>query len=291
MSIDKRIDYKMQGGVKNYRPSEMVTAPRIAKSSPDTPTAKLAYITPEEEKILVDLNLYGSLNGKPNRGPSGLPSLEGDFGPGGKSPGSFRSGADIQSAERGDFRGFEGSRNLPPGVQPKPSEEAQALRNQFIAAGGGQRVNPGFFDSRNVVSPAELAAAKAFNPAAFRTGRRGGIMDFFTGGGFLGNIVRGIGQKFGLGKRFNEPTYDMSQFSNLGLLTDRVNPTYYNDLGNEGLLSLTKSVPTDTNDDSEIQEKYGAYLMDAPPNPLSFKEFKNVLEANQREAKLFLESR
>lgn len=79
MSIDKRIDYEIQGGVKNFRPSEMVTVPKIAKSSPNTPTAKLAYITPEEEKILVDLNLYGSLKGKPNRGPGGIPSLEGDL--------------------------------------------------------------------------------------------------------------------------------------------------------------------------------------------------------------------
>ena len=57
----------------------MVTVPKIAKSSPDTPTAKLAYITPEEQDVLVDLNLYGSLKGKPNRGPGGIPSLEGDF--------------------------------------------------------------------------------------------------------------------------------------------------------------------------------------------------------------------
>ena len=66
-----------QAGVMNYMPSEMVTVPKIAKSSPDTPTAKLAYITPKEEDILVDLNLYGSLDGKPNRGPGGIPSLEG----------------------------------------------------------------------------------------------------------------------------------------------------------------------------------------------------------------------
>ena len=64
----------------------MVSVPKIAKSSPDTPTAKLAYITPEEEKILIDLNLYGSLKGKPNRGPGGIPSLEGDFG----SPGTVK---------------------------------------------------------------------------------------------------------------------------------------------------------------------------------------------------------
>ena len=69
-----------QAGVLNYMPSEMVTVPKIAKSSPDTPTAKLAYITPEEEDILVDLNLYGSLKGKPNKGPGGIPSLEGSFG-------------------------------------------------------------------------------------------------------------------------------------------------------------------------------------------------------------------
>jgi hypothetical protein len=61
-------------------------------------------------------------------------------------------------------------------------------------------------------------------------------MDFITGGGFLGNIVRGIGQKFGLGKRYNEPTYDMRQFSN-------INPTYYNDFDNE-LMSSTKATPS-----------------------------------------------
>ena len=35
MSVDKKINYEIQGGVKNYRPSEMVTVPKIAKSSPD----------------------------------------------------------------------------------------------------------------------------------------------------------------------------------------------------------------------------------------------------------------
>ncbi len=89
MSIDKRVNYEVQGGVKNYQPSKMVTVPEIAKSSPDTPTAKLAYITPEEQDILIDLDLYGSLDGKPNRGPGGIPSLEGDFGsPTGQAYGS-----------------------------------------------------------------------------------------------------------------------------------------------------------------------------------------------------------
>jgi hypothetical protein len=34
-----------QAGVMNYMPSEMVTVPKVAKSSPTHPTAKLAYIT------------------------------------------------------------------------------------------------------------------------------------------------------------------------------------------------------------------------------------------------------
>ena len=97
-----------QAGVINYMPSEMVTVPKIAKSSPNTPTAKLAYITPEEQDILIDLNLYGSLDGKPNRGPGGIPSLEGDFGGG---FGSYEGGADFGGASddkgnRGDFSDF-----------------------------------------------------------------------------------------------------------------------------------------------------------------------------------------
>ena len=288
MSIDKKINYVEQDGSLNFiKNSESVTVPKRFKARKNAPATKLAYITDAEAKMLKKKK-----PGTPHKGPKGIPSYD-SFGSIDKETGrdTGRAGEDVSSAERGDFRGFEGSRNLPPGVQPKPSDEAQALRNQFIAAGGGQRVNPGFFDSRNVVSPAELAAAKAFNPAAFRAGRRGGIMDFFTGGGFIGNLIRGVGQKFGLGKKYNEPTYDMSQFNNLGLFSPSTNPNFQNDLGNEGLLSLTETVTTDTNDDSEIQEKYGAYLMDAPPNPLTFEQFKNVIEANKRDAKLFLESR
>ena len=95
-----------QAGVMNYMPSEMITVPKIAKSSPDTPTAKLAYITPKEEDILVNLNLYGSLNGKPNRGPGGLPSLEGDFGsPTGQVDTSPGSGGTYGGAEGPDVSG------------------------------------------------------------------------------------------------------------------------------------------------------------------------------------------
>ena len=73
-----------QAGATNYLGrQEMVTAPKFWLSEPDHVKAKLAYITDEEEKILIDKNLYGSLKGKPNIGPAGLPSLQGgDFGAG-----------------------------------------------------------------------------------------------------------------------------------------------------------------------------------------------------------------
>ena len=109
MSIDKKMNYEIQAGVKNYKPSKMVTVPKEAKSSPTHPTAKLAYITDAEKKLLIKKNLHGSLKGKPNRGPGGIPSLQGDFGPGGRDFGGFRGGGDYSSAETGNFSGFDGT--------------------------------------------------------------------------------------------------------------------------------------------------------------------------------------
>ena len=73
----------VQGGVKNYLPSKMVKVPVEAKSSKDHVKAHLAYITDKEQDLLIKKDLHGSLKGKPNRGPGGIPSLQGDFGPGG----------------------------------------------------------------------------------------------------------------------------------------------------------------------------------------------------------------
>ena len=228
MSVDKKINYEIQGGAKNYLGKQKeVKAPIKWKSSPDHPETELAYITKAEKDLLVKKDLHGSLKGGVNRGPSGIMSLNG-FGSADESQNV--SGSQMSAAEAGDAGGFQGTGGgggpeLPPGVDRKPNQTAQDIRNAFIAAGGGQRVNPGFFDSRDTVSPAELARARAFNPSAFRAGRRGtGIGSFFTGGGFLGNLIRGIGRSLGYGKNYNEPTYDMSQFNNLGLFSPSINP-------------------------------------------------------------------
>ena len=213
MSVDKKIKYDVQGGVKNYLGKQKeVTAPVKWKSSPDHPETELAYITKAEKDLLVKKDLHGSLNGGVNRGPSGIMSLNG-FGSADESQnvsGTAASAAETGSSnsrDRAQVRSeMSGSGpSLPPGVT---SQTAKDFRSAAIAAGAGQRVNPGFFDSRNTVSPIELARARAINPAAFRTTRGGGLGSFFTGGGFLGNIVRGLGQKFGLGKTYDQPTYD-----------------------------------------------------------------------------------
>mgnify|MGYP003117288914 CR=1 FL=1 len=264
MAIDKAIDYVEQDGSLNFiKNSKSVTVPKEFKARKNAPATKLAYITADEAKMLKKMK-----KGTPHKGPKGIPSYDsfGSIDASGRDTG--RAGSQVSAAERGDFRGFDGSPSveLPPGVKPKGSKEAQDLRSAFIAAGGGQRVNPGFFDSRNTVSPQELALAKQFNPTAFRKSRGSGIMNFIRSGGLLGNLIRGIGQRLGLGKRFNEPTYDMRQFSDLGLLTDRVNPSYYNDLDNEDLLSLvgtggiTNTVPFDADTfDDDVNLTGGGY--------------------------------
>jgi hypothetical protein len=212
----------IQGGVKNYLgKQQQVKAPLKWQSSPDHPTTELAYITKAEKDLLVKSDLHGSLKGGVNKGPSGIMSLNGYGSKDAAGNEVGMSGAATSDAEAGrstaNTRAEGPGRNLPPGVRDKGLDD---YRSSFIAAGGGQRVNPGFFDSRNTVSPAELARAKAFAPGAFAKSRGSGFMNFLTGGGITGALLRGLGQRFGFGKRFNEPTYDMSKFNNLSLFGD-----------------------------------------------------------------------
>jgi hypothetical protein len=175
---------------------------------------------------------------------NGYGSIEGGFGSGGRDVGM--SGAATSAAERGGGSGADARElavesqrvrsgaDLPPGVV---DQNIQDYRSAVIAAGAGQRVNPGFFDSRNVVSPAELERARNFAPDAFaRT--RGGLANLLGSGGILGSIIRGAGRRLGFGKSYDQPTYDMSRFNALGLYEPSVNPMY-DDFENEDLLSIT----------------------------------------------------
>ena len=205
---------EQDGSLNFIKDSESVTVPKEFKARSNAPKVKLAYITDAEAKMLKKKK-----PGTPHKGPKGIPSYD-SF----DAEGNFTSGAAMSAAETGDrsdtgradvrASNIGAPRGAGPGVR---SNQEQELRASAIAAGAGQRVNPGFFDSRNRISPQELALARAFSRdpnnlfarQAMRRTRGGGIMNFITSGGLLGNLIRGLGQRFGLGKRFDQPTYDM----------------------------------------------------------------------------------
>jgi len=206
----------VQGGVRNYLGNqEEVKAPLNWQSGPDHPSTELAYITQKEKDLLVKKDLHGSLNGGVNRGPAGIISLNGW---GSTDPGQNVSGAAASAAESGRNT----SDTLAAGMSAK---DVQDFRSAAINAGAGQRVNPGFFDSSTHLDADEIARAKAYrqNPAnrfanqAYKNTGQTGIMNMIKRGGFFGNLIRSLGQKFGLGKTYDQPTYDMSEGNTLGL--------------------------------------------------------------------------
>jgi len=96
-----------QGGRLNYLGKQKtVTAPIKWKSGPTHPVTHLAYITDEEEKVLVKLNMYKSMKGKPNKGPFGIVSLNDGDGSGGDSGGaSGGSGGSDAAGDAGNATG------------------------------------------------------------------------------------------------------------------------------------------------------------------------------------------
>ena len=212
MTIDKRMKYEMQGGVKNYLGNQKeVKAPLNWQSGPTHPKTELAYITKKEKDLLIKKDLHNSLKGGVNRGPSGIISLNGW---GSKDSGQNVSGAAASAAESGRHT----SDTLAAGMSNK---DVQDFRSAAIASGAGQTVNPGWFGPRNRVSKDELAAAKAFAPQAYRAtrGRFGGLGGLLKGalgffGGLPGKLMSGImglkNSKFaeGIEEFGNYPTLD-----------------------------------------------------------------------------------
>ena len=128
MLLDK--DFVMQGGVRNYLgKTEEVKAPKYWKSSKDSPSTELVYITEAEKGLLADANLHGSLkNGKPNVGASGLLSYDGW---GSTDSGQNRAGGDVSNdMDRGRDDGNDrmgassGSSNFVGDIQGSTYDEA-----------------------------------------------------------------------------------------------------------------------------------------------------------------------
>jgi len=93
----------MQGGGPNYLGKQReVKVPVKWKSSPDHPDTELAYITEPEKQVLIALNMHGGLeDGKPNKGPKGVISLQGDMGSVGGGGSAAGSGGGSTSREKG----------------------------------------------------------------------------------------------------------------------------------------------------------------------------------------------
>jgi len=105
MAVDKKINYDMQGGVKNYLGKQKTASnvPLRWKSGPNAPDTELAYITKAEKDLLLKKDIHGSLKNGPNTGPEGIMSLDsqGDMGgsedKGTNDDGSANSGYDAQA--------------------------------------------------------------------------------------------------------------------------------------------------------------------------------------------------
>jgi len=145
MSIDKRVKYDVQGGVKNYLGKQKeVKAPLKWQSSPDHPTTELAYITQAEKDLLVKQDLHGSLKGGVNRGPSGIMSLNGGGWGWGNDPqgefgGTTSSGGGWGNDPQGEFGGIDTSSTLggydaPTGAVDDPFSGGQKMTRET----GGQ---------------------------------------------------------------------------------------------------------------------------------------------------------
>jgi len=134
-SQKKKIKPAIQGGGYNYLgEQEEVTVPRKWLSDPNHVVAELAYITPREKKVLIDLNMYGSLDGKPNNAPGGLPSLQGDMGSvgGGGSSGGGSSGG---GGDGGGRESYGASGQYGGGTTSAPSGGGGDAREQYGAVG------------------------------------------------------------------------------------------------------------------------------------------------------------
>jgi hypothetical protein len=99
-------DYAIQAGIKNYLGKQKTaTVPIKWKSGKDHPDTELAYITKPEKELLIKLDLHGSMkDGKPNKGPGGIISLNsgGSGDVGADSAGSSDTGGESSYTDYSD---------------------------------------------------------------------------------------------------------------------------------------------------------------------------------------------
>jgi len=191
MATDKKISYAIQGGGPNYLGKQkMVTAPKKWKSSPTHPEAHLAYITDAEQDLLIKKNLYGSLKGKPNRGPSGIVSLQGDLGgwSGGGGKGG-NTGSDAGSGKGGasneGYKNTDYYKMMTGTGTTGTSASGDTYRSKKIAKGAVPEYVYGPDGKPRYVGSAYKS-----------TGQRGFLSKLFGGSGYRGTVGTGSGRFF-----------------------------------------------------------------------------------------------
>ena len=198
MAIDKRINYNMQGGVRNYLGDQKeVKAPLKWQSGPDHPSTELAYITQAEKDLLINQDLHNSLKGGANRGPSGIMSLNG-WGDASQGFGNNQSGQ-----QSGGNYGGDSSYN---------ANERPASTRTVTNPGGNVHVDTPVQVTANptTVSPKDFVTQKyggqgssGFLSRLFSGGNKYGYKDVYTGGPKQGEFKPG-----GIG-RFLAPVLGM----------------------------------------------------------------------------------
>jgi hypothetical protein len=164
-SKPKDIKPVKQGGRLNYLGKQKtITAPIRWKSGPTHPETHLAYITKQEEDILVKLDLYKSMNGKPNKGPFGLPSLNDGDGSGGGGSGSDGAGAGDSGGSGGGASASGGGGDDGAGASSAGDAGASTGDSGGVGgsgdstSGGGVGSGPGGEEGTGGVSAANAAA-------------------------------------------------------------------------------------------------------------------------------------
>lgn len=162
-------NFVMQGGVRNYLgETKEVKAPRFWKSSKDSPSTELTYITEDEKGLLLDANLHGSLkDGKPNVGAAGLLSFDG-WGDTNSDGSSDTSGGNAGA------EGGQGSGNS---------------RDSFNSA------NDYTPPADNDIDSTYTSTSFNTNPEPVEKNIGDKIKDYVLGGGLIGMAIKGISGK------------------------------------------------------------------------------------------------
>jgi len=280
----------MQGGGPNYLGKQKeVTTPRKWKSSPDHPDTELAYITEPEKQVLIALNMHGGLeDGKPNKGPNGIISLQGDLGgydasPGGPddrgSDGPVGRGPDRNKQRAADIMTGRVNVSSPTGIT-EGYKGPEGVRDSFGNYVGGKYTgDQGFLG--NLFSGANKYGYRDVYTSGAKQGQmKPGYLGRFLGG--VGSLITGIpfiggaiGSAYDYGKGiFNRGPKDMSSYNELGLFGQM--PEDFED-EKISLDSFTETDPSNIN--NMLSAAYNNYVENTPDAPISFEEFKEQVVA------------